>query len=943
MAQRPRGIVPPWLSTAGSLKARSGFGASASKRRPAARPPSPPKRAAKPAAPPPRRARGHSVDLSANARTVLERRYLAQDERGRIAETPEQLFRRVAHNIALAEAAFTPPARAAAAVADAEAQFYALMTSLRFLPNSPTLGNAGRPLQQLSACFVLPVEDSMDGIFESLKHTALIHQSGGGTGFAFSRLRPAGDRVASTGGVASGPVSFMRVYDAATESIKQGGTRRGANMAILSVDHPDIDAFIAAKAGMTALQNFNISVAVTERFMQAVERDEPYQLLNPRTSKSAGKLRAREVFRRIVENAWTNGDPGLVFLDRVNRDNPTPHLGRIEATNPCGEQPLLPYESCNLGSLNLAKFVRETAAPSRPKPSRNGSDPRQVEIDWDALGEAIPLCVRFLDDVIEQNRYPIPQIDEMTKQTRKIGLGVMGWADLLFQLRVPYDSDEAVELGARVMALVQEHADRASEALATERGVFPAWHGSIYDPASGDRRGGPRYRNSTRTTVAPTGTLSIIADCSGGIEPAFALAFMRQHYLDRKDPSRPVQLTEVNPAFRDAARQEGFVSDDLIAHLTRGGSLRDRREVPEWAKRVFVTSHDIDPSWHVRMQAAFQRHTDNAVSKTINFRRDATVEDVERAYLLAYREGCKGITIYRDGSREHQVLSHATARGPEQAEAVAAEVALGVRELIAAQPHPAATGSTEPRPSGAPYRRHLPDERRSVTHKFRVGEQEGYLTVGLYDDGAPGEIFVNISKEGSTIRGLMDSVALLTSVALQYGVPLGNLVAKFRGVHFEPAGLTANPRIPTASSIVDYIFRWLEQRFLNTTSQPDDTPRRKKPRAGTASKRRASPAKPGAKRAKTAPAPKRSAPPKKPPTRAPRASILHPPASRRPTSPRTPASNRASSPQPPASSRPAARAAAPDTSTGIACPECGAILVFAEGCMVCRSCGYTRC
>src|SRR5438067_1553565 len=447
-----------------------------------------------------RRASARTNALSENARVVLERRYLARDARGKVVETPDQLFRRVAQDIARAEAQFVPSNRAKAAIADAEKGFYDLISSLRFLPNSPTLGNAGRPLQQLSACFVLPVEDSISGIFETLKDTALIHQSGGGTGFAFSRLRPAGDRVSTTGGIASGPVSFMRVYDAATESIKQGGTRRGANMAILNVEHPDIEAFIGVKSDMSTLQNFNISVAVTERFMRAVERDEPYELINPHTGAAAGKLNARRVFRQIVENAWRNGDPGLVFLDRINHANPTPRLGSIEATNPCGEQPLLPYESCNLGSLNLARFVRRAgAARSKRANGRTAASDRGAEIDWDALAGAVALAVRFLDDVIERNQYPIPQIDEMTKQTRKIGLGVMGWADLLFELRIPYDSDEAIDLGARLMSFVQERADAASIALAEERGVFPAWRGSIYDPASRDTRAGPRFRNSTRT------------------------------------------------------------------------------------------------------------------------------------------------------------------------------------------------------------------------------------------------------------------------------------------------------------------------------------------------------------------------------------------------------------------------------------------------------------
>ncbi len=883
-----RAKPPAWLSVSGSPSATSGAPAARKQRQRASRGTN---TKVMTASPQPtarhRKSPKSGLPLSDNALVVLERRYLARDDAGQPVETPEGLFRRVAHNIAQAEAHFGSTDTATARAETAEASFYDLMTSLRFLPNSPTLGNAGRPIQQLAACFVLPVEDSMEGIFDSLKDTALIHQSGGGTGFAFSRLRPAGDIVSSTGGIASGPVSFMRVYDAATESIKQGGTRRGANMAILSVDHPDIEKFIDVKADMTTLQNFNISVAVTERFMEAVERDEEYDLLNPRTHAVAGTRRARDIFRRIVANAWRNGDPGLVFLDRINRDNPTPQLGRIEATNPCGEQPLLPYESCNLGSLNLSRFVRETAR-TRAR-SRNGSSskkPVAVEIDWDALAAAIPVAVRFLDDVIEQNKYPIPEIEAMTKQTRKIGLGLMGWADLLFALRIRYDSDEAVDLAGQVVSFIQERADAASEALAVERGVFPAWPGSIYDPASGDARGGRRFRNSTRTTVAPTGTLSIIADCSGGIEPAFALAFMRQHFLNRDDPSQVTQLPEVNRTFENIARESGFHSDKLMTYLAEGGALTERDDVPDWAKDVFRTSHDIEPEWHVRMQAAFQRFTDNAVSKTINFRRDATIDDIERAYMLAYQEGCKGITVYRDGSRDQQVLSHATARGPEQAEAVAAEVALGIADELSAIGHPAPTGSTAPRPQGAPYRRHLPDERQSLTHKFRIGDQEGYLTVGLYDDGTPGEIFVNISKEGSTIRGLMDSVALLTSVALQYGVPLRNLVEKFRGVHFEPAGLTANRDVPTASSLVDYIFRWLEARFLQDATA---SPAKVKSRSQTA------------------------------------------------TSPRTAPSLQATRAQ---QAAPLLGAA---TSTGMSCPKCGSILVFAEGCFMCRSCGFSRC
>lgn len=822
--------------------------------------------------------------LSENARVVLERRYLVKDAEGNVAEKPEDLFERVAANIAEAERQYEPESESLW-----RDRFYEAMVSLRFLPNSPTLGNAGRPLQQLSACFVLPVEDSMEGIFETVKETALIHQSGGGTGFAFSRLRPAGDVVASTGGVASGPISFMKVFDAATEAIKQGGTRRGANMAILDVHHPDIEAFINLKSDMVTLTNFNISVAVDEAFMQAVIDDGDFDLVNPRTGEVTGRRRAREVFDLIVDNAWRNGDPGLVFLDRINRDNPTPKLGAIEATNPCGEQPLLPYESCNLGSLNLSRFVLQGAVSGQPAD----------RIDWQALAETVRLAVRFLDDVIDMNAYPVPAIGEMTRQTRKIGLGVMGWADLLFNLGISYSSEEALELARRTMAFIREHADAASAALAAERGVFPAWEGSIYGPAGKNLR----LRNSTRTTIAPTGTLSIIAGCSGGIEPAFSLAFTRQHYLDPKHPAEPVRLNEVNPMFEAVARERGFYSEDLIEYLARGGSLADRAEVPDDVKSVFVTAHEIAPEVHVRMQAAFQAFTDNAVSKTINFPHNATREQVREAYLLAYREGCKGITIYRDGSRTGQVLSYV-------ADGEAIETGDGVAAAPGLVFPPRTTSAEDPL-----HRRRLPDERRSITHKFRVGEQEGYLTVGLFDDGTPGEIFVTISKEGSTIRGLMDSVAMLTSYSLQYGVPLRTLVDKFKGVHFEPAGFTANPAIPQAASLVDYIFRWLELKFLAQGARAvsaHDTVHVSTPNGGgtptvdpdAAERQRIGPmsaaSQPGARRA------------------------------------RRRVNNRGY--VPPSPSLPF-----DEVATGLICPDCGSQLVVAEGCLVCRSCGFTRC
>ncbi|HEY8491222.1 MAG TPA: LAGLIDADG family homing endonuclease [Dehalococcoidia bacterium] len=1158
------------------------------------------------------------IDLADNARVVLESRYLAKDERGEIIETPEGLFRRVADNLAQAERLYGADDARVQEVAD---QFYDLMTRFDFLPNSPTLGNAGRPLQQLSACFVLPVPDSIDGIFEAIKHQAMIHKSGGGTGFAFSRLRPEGAMVGTTAGVASGPVSFMKIFDAATEQIKQGGTRRGANMAILSVDHPDIEKFITCKADMVTLTNFNISVGVTERFMQAVEQDGEYELIDPKTGRVTGTRRARAIFDLMLENAWKNGDPGMVFLDRMNRSrsNPVPSYGPIESTNPCvtgdtlvytaaglrraadlaadgapvhvalpgyrrftaaspvfrtgrkpvfrlhtaegyelrltgdhrvmtqrgwvaaqdlrpgdrlqlfsgkggfgsggslalgrllgwlvgdgsfagdravlsffgeekqelapafaailqdvvpapagrrqtypldvvevtgrdearvrsvrfmriaaehglepgskhkvpesvltgseemqrgflqalftadghvsgqrqkglsvrltsvsrtllqdvqrlllnfgiasqiyqdrraeglrplpdgrgghavyetsayhdlviardnllrfaseigflstakqskltarlgayrrgpyrerfyarftalvpdgeedvydltepethsfvanglvvhncGEQPLYPYDSCNLGSINLAKFVR-TGPDGRP------------EVDWDRLAAVVPLCVRFLDNVIDMNRYPIPEIERVSKAIRRIGLGVMGWADLLYQLRIPYDSNEAMALAERTMAFIEQHADNASEALAEERGVFPAWEESIYGPKGQDHphaQGVRRLRNSTRTTIAPTGTLSIIADCSGGIEPVFALAFIRQHYLDRKDPTKPTQLTEVNKHFRKAAEEGGFYSDELMDFLAHGGSLRERPDVPAWAKRVFVTAHDITPEWHVKVQAAFQRHVDNAVSKTINFPNTATVEDVREAYLQAYREGCKGITIYRDGSRDLQVLSHGKKEVEPAEAAQEIEVRAEAGEVLA--------------PAGQPYRRRLPDVRRSITHKFTVGDHEGYLTVGLYDDGTPGEIFVKIAKEGSTVSGLMDAVALLTSIALQYGVPLQDLAAKLKNTRFEPSGWTGNPEIPQATSLLDYIFRWLEQQFIE---KPQEAAR----------------------------------------------------LASQPVQLKLPDAQ--GEPVPVAAQRYAA--AVP---SGMGCPECGALLHYAEGCLICRGCGYTKC
>ncbi len=564
--------------------------------------------------------------LSPNALTVLRRRYLAKDSAGNPIETPAHLFRRVADNMAEAEHFYSGQPKVSRKVA---AEFYQLMTRLEFLPNSPTLMNAGRDLQQLSACFVLPIEDSLESIFESVKHQALIHQSGGGTGFSFSHLRPKNDRVASTSGVASGPVSFMRIFNMATEIIKQGGTRRGANMGILRVDHPDILEFIDVKLNPSELTNFNLSVGVTDAFMRALDQEKDYALVNPRTGRTVTRMKAAVVFDRLVDAAWNTGEPGMIFLDTINATNPTPHLGRIEATNPCGEQPLLPFESCTLGSINLAGFV--TKGP-RPK------------LDEPRLAKAIHTSVRFLDNVIDMNHYPLPEIEAITKGNRKIGLGVMGFADLLIKLNLPYDTDDALRMGERVMTFVAEQARAASAELARERGLFPNFKGSPLESE------GRRVRNATVTTIAPTGTISIIADCSPGIEPLYGVTFTRTVMED-------VRLTTVHPDFEARAKAAGIYSRRLLERIAANESIQTLTEIPADLRRLFVTAHDIDPDQHVRMQAVFQKCSDSGVSKTINLPASASKTDVAKAFRLAYRLGCKGITVFRTGSRANQVLS----------------------------------------------------------------------------------------------------------------------------------------------------------------------------------------------------------------------------------------------------------------------------------------------
>lgn len=566
------------------------------------------------------------LNFSNNALEVLKRRYLLRDENGEIKETPRQLVERIANNIALADKNYGANEEQ---YQETARKFYDVMANLEFMPNTPTIMNAGTEIQQLSACFVLPVPDSIEGIFDALKYQAIIHKSGGGTGFAFSRLRPSNDMVKSTSGVASGPVSFMKIFDTATQQIKQGGKRRGANMGILRVDHPDVLEFITAKADMKTLTNFNISVGITAKFMEALKKDTTYDLINPRTKTAIKQLRAREVFNLIISNAWLNGDPGLVFIDNMNATNPVPHLGEIEATNPCGEQDLLAYDSCNLGSIAVNRFVRAD----------------KKDFDWDRLREVVAVTTHFLDNVIDMNKYPIPQIEEMSKNTRRIGLGVMGFADALYQLMIPYDSEEGLKKGEEMMKFIRDAAIETSVQLAKTRGTFGAYKGSTWE------KRGIKVRNSYLTTVAPTGTIGMLAEASGGLEPNFAISFIK-NMMDN------TELVYTNTYFEQVARERGFYSKDLMAEIAKVGTIQGfTEEIPAEVRRVFVTAQDISPENHIRMQAAFQKHICASVSKTINFSNSASMQDVEKAYMLAYDLNCKGVTIYRDGSRDNQVLN----------------------------------------------------------------------------------------------------------------------------------------------------------------------------------------------------------------------------------------------------------------------------------------------
>ena len=707
---------------------------------------------------------GIKLKITDNARTVLEKRYLVKDENNCPTETVEELFRRVAKAIAKVDKNYD----VLADVNALEDKFYNLMTGLEFLPNSPTLMNAGRPLGQLSACFVLPVEDSMEGIFDSVKHAALIHKSGGGTGMSFSRLRPKGDTVRTTGGVASGPVSFMRVFNMATEAVKQGGTRRGANMGILRVDHPDILEFIECKQTTTEITNFNISVGMTEAFMAAVEAGEDYELIHPKSKKVVTTLSAREVYDKIVAAAWQTGEPGIVFLDRLNAANTVPGMGEIESTNPCGEQPLLPYESCNLGSINLVSVL--------------DGDGDGYKINYERLGGIVDDAVHFLDNVIDANKYPLDKIDETTKAARKIGLGVMGFADMLLMLGLPYNSDEGVQLAEKLMEFIDVRGKRKSRQLAKLRGSFPAFDKSIY-------HGGEPIRNATVTTIAPTGTLSIIGGCSSGVEPVFAYVFIR-NVMDG------TEMIEVNPVLREVLEKRGLYSDELMKKIAEEGHISHIEELPEDIRRIFVSAHEVSPEYHIRMQAAFQKHVDNAVSKTVNFANTATKEEVDEVYRLAYTLECKGITIYRDGSRSEQVLN-------------VGKVNKDGAEVL----HEAARV-----PSIHPRSR--PDVTIGFTERMKIGCGKLYITVN-YDDEGLVEVFTNTGRHGGC-PSQSEATSRLISMALRSGIEPMAIIEQLQGIRC-PSTIRQNGM--HATSCPDAISRAIAKVLKYKSSNGDEAER----------------------------------------------------------------------------------------------------------------------
>jgi ribonucleoside-diphosphate reductase alpha chain len=766
-----------------------------------------------------------ALSLSSNAITVLEKRYLIKDDGGKPVETAEDLFWRVARTIAEADRRYGVSVGAVEEVAQA---FYGLMANRLFVPNSPTLMNAGRPLGQLSACFVLPVDDALSngksGIYDTLRAMALVHQSGGGTGFSFSRLRPKNDIVRSTMGVASGPVSFMSLFDASTDVVKQGGTRRGANMGILRVDHPDIIEFVTCKDDTTKITNFNISVAVTDDFMAAVEADRMYDLHHPKTGKVVGELNAREVWERIIHGAWKTGEPGVFFVDKANYYNPVPHLGAYEATNPCGEQPLLPYDVCNLGSINLGAFVKDG------------------EIDWDHLRLVVHLSTHFLENVIDANQYPLPEITELAQRIRRIGLGVMGLADLFIKLGVPYDSEEGVALGRRIQQFVDEEAKVESERLARDRGVFPEWERSIWGPDKTAARGPKgervrpmrRLRNCNVTTVAPTGTISIIAGCSSGIEPLFAVAFMRNQ--------AGVLMPDVNEDFVAIAKAEGWHSEDLMHRIAEAGHI-EFPEVPEKWRRVFVTANHIKPEWHIRMQGAFQEFNDSAISKTCNFANDASEAYVEEIYRLAYRLNCKGVTVYRDGSRDMQVLSTGSVARKVQEQATSSGKAEARADLAQLAGVAAASGDRaameavsdlkgqlaeleaendrlrravldlEAENLQRRQKRSRPELLRGATRRLETPLGTLYVTITEDDRGQAFEVFMSLGKAGGALMADVEALGRLISLALRSGIPMKEIYRQLRGISSDRViGLGPNKILSVPDAVGIAIERWMQEK-----------------------------------------------------------------------------------------------------------------------------------
>jgi ribonucleoside-diphosphate reductase alpha chain len=754
-----------------------------------------------------------ALRLSSNAITVLEKRYLLKDETGAPVESPSDLFWRVARTIAGADERYGASADTVERVAG---EFFGLMANRQFVPNSPTLMNAGRPLGQLSACFVLPVDDALSngksGIYDTLRAMALVHQSGGGTGFSFSRLRPKNDIVRSTMGVASGPVSFMSLFDASTDVVKQGGTRRGANMGILRVDHPDILEFITCKDDTTKITNFNISVAVTDAFMAAVETDGVYDLIHPKTGQVTGQLRAREVWELIIHGAWKTGEPGVFFIDKANYYNPVPHLGEYEATNPCGEQPLLPYDVCNLGSINLGVFVREDGKGGKA-------------IDWDALRRVVHLSTHFLENVIDANQYPLQEITDLAQRIRRIGLGVMGLADVFVKLGIPYDSEEGVALGRRIQQFIDEEGKRESERLVGERGTFPEWERSIWGPDAtcarneqGERiRPMRRLRNCNVTTVAPTGTISIIAGCSSGIEPLFAVAFMRNQ--------AGVLMPDINEDFVAIARAEGWYSEDLMRRIAESGHI-EFPEVPAKWQRVFVTANAIKPEWHIRMQAAFQEFNDSAISKTCNFAQDATEEYVEEIYRLAYRLNCKGVTVYRDGSREMQVLSAgSTAKKVKEKVGEGGEVRSSdvtvlsdlrgeLAELRAENErlqrivHELESENLQRR-----QKRSRPEVLRGTTRRVETPLGTLYVTITEDDKAQPFEVFMTLGKAGGALMADVEALGRLISLALRSGIPIKEIYRQLRGISSDRViGLGPNKILSVPDAVGIAIERWMQEK-----------------------------------------------------------------------------------------------------------------------------------